>query len=90
MDAGSGIGSEGAVPFHVHRGHRFEGFELVDRRDGPQQLIARCECGAALDVAEARFAPCPDCSGDEPACTRCDGSGRVINHAALEWQALGD
>jgi hypothetical protein len=74
--------TDGVPPFHVHPGHAFEGFELVE---GPL-LEARCECGAVLDVAEARFALCPDCGGRGDGCSRCGGSGRVIDHAALLWR----
>ena len=38
-----------------------------------------------LDVAEARFARCPDCAGGGGGCARCGGSGRIVDHAALEW-----
>src|SRR4029079_11366759 len=72
--------TDGVPPFHVHPHHAFEGFEL---RDG--LLLARCSCGDVLDVADARYAPCPDCDGTTDACTRCAGTGRVIDHAALEW-----
>jgi hypothetical protein len=78
--AGTGI-----PPFHVHPGHPFEGFELVERGGQPPLLLARCECGAVLDVAEARFARCPACSGAGGACARCGGSGRIVDHAALQW-----
>jgi len=78
-------GSSGGVPaFHVHPGHAFEGFELVERPDAPPILIARCQCGEVLDVAEARFTSCPECAGG--GCARCGGSGRVVDHSALEWQ----
>jgi hypothetical protein len=70
----------GIPPFHVHRGHDFEGFELVETL-----LLARCSCGAVLDVADAHFSACPDCVG-QGACPRCGGTGRVIDHAALEWR----
>lgn len=73
-------------PFHVHAGHAFEGLELVGRPDGSSVLIASCECGAVLDVADARFAVCPRCRGRDSTCPRCDGSGQVIDHAALEWR----
>jgi hypothetical protein len=73
--AGAGIG-----PFHVHRGHAFEGFEL--RPDGV--LTAICGCGATLDQADAAFAPCPSCAGEH--CRRCGGTGAVVDHAALAWQ----
>jgi hypothetical protein len=72
--AAAGIG-----PFHVHRGHSFEGFEL--RPDGV--LAALCACGETLDVAAAAFAPCPGCAGGD--CRRCGGTGVVIDHAALAW-----
>jgi hypothetical protein len=42
-----------------------------------------------LDIADARFAPCPECGGREAGaheCVRCAGAGRVIDHAALEWR----
>ena len=70
----SGVGS-----FHVHRGHAFEGFELVDTL-----VQARCACGAVLDIADAAYDECPDCDGES--CSRCGGTRRVVNHAALEWR----
>jgi hypothetical protein len=75
--------TEGVPPFHVHPGHVFEGFELSE---GEALLLARCGCGAVLDVAEARFAACPDCGGSDAGCPRCGGSGRVVDHAALLWR----
>ena len=80
-------GAHGAPSFHVHRGHAFEGFELVAGAEGSPLLIARCECGAVLDVADARFAPCPECGGAARNCARCADTGRVIEHEALEWRA---
>jgi hypothetical protein len=71
-------------PFHVHAGHAFEGFELVERAGETPLLLARCECSAVLDVAEARFAGCPDCSG-EGGCGRGGGTGGIVDHAALQW-----
>jgi hypothetical protein len=75
----------GIPPFHVHPGHAFEGFELLERAGAGPMLLARCDCGAVLDVAEARFARCPDCSGGGGACKHCGGTGRIVDHAALEW-----
>jgi hypothetical protein len=75
---------DGVPAFHVHPGHEFEGFELVAAVDRPPMLHARCHCGEVLDVAEARFAPCPKCDG--AACVRCGGTGRIVDHAALEWR----
>jgi hypothetical protein len=80
-------GADATPPFHVHRGHAFEGFELVQSSDGVPLLIARCDCGAVLDVAEARFVACPECGGEASDCARCAGTGRVIEHAALQWRA---
>jgi len=77
-------GSSGVPAFHVHPGHAFEGFELVET---PPVLLARCDCGEVLDVAEARFTRCPECVGE--ACVRCGGTGRVVDHAALEWRLHG-
>ncbi len=96
----------GVPPFHVHPGHLFEGFELVESEsETPTQvgretdvyrrfhvppsplLLARCSCGEVLDTAQARFARCPACGGSDTACARCGGTGRVIDHAALEWTA---
>jgi hypothetical protein len=74
---GRGIGS-----FNVHRGHAFEGFEVVDGL-----VRAFCACGVVLDVAEPAYADCPDCPdcrGDS--CSRCGGTGLVTDHAALEWR----
>lgn len=70
--------------FHVHAGHAFEGVQ-IQRRRGETILLARCTCGAVLDVADAAFAPCPECGGEGP-CPRCGGTGLVIDHAALEWR----
>jgi hypothetical protein len=69
-----GIGS-----FNVHRGHAFEGFELADGL-----VRSCCACGVVLDVAEPAYADCPDCRGES--CSRCGGTGTVIDHAALEWR----
>ncbi len=69
-------------PFHVHRGHEFEGFQI--ERDGAL-LVARCACGEVLDVADSAFARCPECGGE--GCIRCGGSGEVVDHAALVWRA---
>ena len=78
-------GSSSGIPaFHVHPGHAFEGFELVEKPGGTSMLVARCHCGEVLDVAEARFALCPACAG--AACVRCGGTGRIVDHAALEWR----
>jgi hypothetical protein len=77
---------DGIPPFHVHAGHAFEGFELVRRVDGENLLIARCDCGEVLDVADARFIRCPRCSGTDSACSRCGGSGQIVDHAALQWR----
>jgi hypothetical protein len=79
------MGAGGIPPFHVHPGHAFEGFEVVERPGGAAVLLARCACGAVLDVADARFAVCPRCAGADPACRRCAGAGRVVDHAALQW-----
>ena len=81
----TGVG--GVPPFHVHRGHLFEGFELVEPEGEPPMLLARCSCGEVLDTAQARFCRCPECDGSGDGCTRCAGTGRVIDHAALEWSA---
>ncbi|MBA3349642.1 MAG: hypothetical protein H0T12_03705 [Actinobacteria bacterium] len=76
-------------PFHVHRDHAFEGF-TIDKRRGGVMLVARCDCGEALDVADAQFKDCPDCSGTlekaGPTCTRCAGTGMVVDHGALTWR----
>ncbi len=76
--------SDGVAAFHVHPGHAFEGFELIGHPNTTPMLVARCQCGEVLDVAEARFAPCPECTGGD--CVRCGGTGRVVDHAALEWR----
>ena len=46
--------------------------------------VARCHCGEVLDIAEARFALCPECAGR--GCVRCGATGRIVDHAALEWR----
>ncbi|MBV8990075.1 MAG: hypothetical protein JO372_16100 [Solirubrobacterales bacterium] len=87
MAASDPIRAQGVPPFHIHREHVFEGFELVERGARSPLLQARCTCGAVLDVAEARFATCTECAGRATGCSRCGGSGQVIDHAALEWRA---
>ena len=87
MVAPRSVSEHGIPPFHVHPGHAFQGFELVERQDASPVLLAHCDCGAVLDVAVARFTPCPDCTRGDPACMRCGGTGRVVDHTALEWQA---
>jgi hypothetical protein len=87
MVAGDGIGMHGVPSFHVHPSHAFEGFELVERAGSPPLLLARCECGDVLDIADARFAACPGCDRRDRSCGRCGGTGRVVDHAALEWRA---
>jgi hypothetical protein len=77
---------DGIPPFHVHSGHAFDGFELIERTDAAPVLLARCGCGAVLDIADARFAPCPECGGSGVGCVRCGGGGRVVDHAALRWR----
>ena len=80
-------GASGVPAFHVHHGHLFEGFELVESAGEPPVLLARCSCGEVLDTAAARFASCPACGGSHRPCARCGGTGRVVDHAALEWTA---
>jgi hypothetical protein len=82
--------AQGIPPFHVHPGHVFEGFELVERSDAPPMLVVRCGCGAVLDSAEARLQRCPACDASDSSRGRCAGTGRVIDPAALEWTAHGD
>jgi hypothetical protein len=85
--------------FHVHPGHGFEGFEIIDRGTRGEIVVARCACGAVLDVADASFAQCSECEGSGArratsvtasaacgACMRCGGTGRVVDHAALTWR----
>ncbi len=72
----NGIGA-----FHVHRGHAFAGFQIEDGL-----VVARCGCGEVLDWAEAEYARCPECGGAGEACVRCDGTGLVVDHAALSWR----
>jgi hypothetical protein len=74
-------------PFHVHRGHAFEGFRIDRLRSGPV-LTATCACGKVLDVAAAAFAACPECDGG--GCLRCGGTGEVVDHAALDWRLPSD
>ena len=89
VDALSGPLGRSLGPFHVHRGHRFEGFRIVER-PGRTLLEARCECGAVLDVADAVFATCPECGGSARACARCGGTGLVVDHTALDWRLPDD
>jgi hypothetical protein len=77
---------DGFPPFHLHSGHSFEGFELVESARSRPVLLARCSCGEVLDVADARFARCAECLGRDDACARCGGTGRVVDHAALQWR----
>jgi hypothetical protein len=70
----------------VHPGHLFEGFELIEGAGEAALLLARCSCGAVLDSAEAQFALCLACEGGDGLCTRCGGTGRVVDHAALAWR----
>jgi hypothetical protein len=74
--------SPGIGSFHVHRGHAFAGFEL--RPEGV--LVALCDCGELLDVADAAFARCPECAG--ASCPRCGGTGAVVDHASLVWRQV--
>jgi mannose/cellobiose epimerase-like protein (N-acyl-D-glucosamine 2-epimerase family) len=78
------------APLRVHPGHEFEGFEILTQVDGARVLQARCACGASLGVADAAFAACPDCAGGGAACTRCGGTGEVVDHAALHWRNPDD
>ena len=68
----------------LHRDHAFGGMEIID--SAPRAIVARCECGALLDVAEATLDTCPDCLGEPGDCLRCGGTGEVVDHAALEWR----
>jgi hypothetical protein len=77
---------DGIPPFHLHPGHSLDGFELVEPPKGEPVLLARCSCGEVLDVADARFARCAECLGRDDACARCGGTGRVVDHAALQWR----
>jgi hypothetical protein len=93
MEASGRIDAAGVPAFHVHAGHAFEGFELVDRGrasgSAPTLLRALCACGKVLDVADAQFVRCPECSaggGDSGGCRRCGGTGRIIDHASLQWR----
>jgi hypothetical protein len=86
MASSSGSGTGGVPAFHVHPGHAFAGFELVNGTDGISVLVARCDCGEVLDVADAQFMECPDCSGQDAGCMRCGGSRQVVDHAALQWR----
>jgi hypothetical protein len=75
-------------PFRVHENHAFEGF-TIEKRSGAVVLVARCDCGDALDVADAVFRECPDCSGPGEAtgsCARCGATGVVVDHSALTWR----
>jgi hypothetical protein len=58
---------------------------IVNAGDGARLIVARCACGAVLDVADATFAPCGDCAGSS--CPRCGGSGEVVDHLRLTWRA---
>jgi hypothetical protein len=69
----------------LHGDHAFGGMEIVESV-GPRAIVARCECGVALDVAEAVFGVCPQCSSGGSGCRRCAGTREIVDHAALEWQ----
>jgi hypothetical protein len=69
----------------LHRDHAFGGMEIVESAV-PRAIVARCECGVALDVAEAVFGVCPECSNEGSGCRRCAGTREIVDHAALEWQ----
>jgi hypothetical protein len=73
--------------WRLHPDHAFGGMEIVDSVV-PPAIVARCECGAALDVAIAVFATCPRCSGRAGGCRRCGDTGEVVDHAALEWSPV--
>src|SRR5918992_2326247 len=71
----------------LHRGHAFGGMEILDAVV-PAVIVARCECGAALDVADAVLVTCPRCAGEARGCLRCGETGGVVDHAALEWRPV--
>ena len=79
MEVKHGVAESGLGSFNVHRGHAFEGLELAGGL-----VRARCACGVVLDVAEPAYADCPDCRGER--CSRCGGTGAIVDHAALEWR----
>jgi hypothetical protein len=72
-------------PLLAHPGHEFEGFLILSHDVSQRTVVAGCSCGAALATAEAAFTACPECDGD-PGCTRCGGSGEVVDHRALVWR----
>jgi hypothetical protein len=72
------------VGLRLHLDHAFGGMEIVDVV--PRAIVARCECGAVIDVAEAALATCPECRGAPYDCKRCGGTGEIVDHAALEWR----
>jgi hypothetical protein len=77
----------GVGAFQVHRGHPFEGFLIAGPPGGDVVVEARCGCGVVLCVADAVFAACPECSGKgAAACRRCEATGLILDHAALEWR----
>jgi hypothetical protein len=69
----------------AHPGHAFDGMRIVAVAGGERLIVARCSCGDVLDVADAVFAPCAGCAGDD--CARCGGSGEVVDHRRLAWRA---
>jgi hypothetical protein len=73
------------APARAHPWHAFDGMRIVQAQDGSRLIVARCSCGAVLDIADAAFAPCPDCAGSR--CSRCGGTGEVVDHRRLAWRA---
>ena len=76
--------SQPPLPARIHPGHAFDGMRIVASGDGARLIVARCSCGAVLDVADPLFAPCSEHRGS--ACARCGGSGEVVDHRALVWR----
>jgi hypothetical protein len=88
-ERGTGKGGVSSGPgFRLHRDHAFGGMEIVGP-PGNRSILARCDCGHLLDIAEAVFRLCPECKGvPTPGrrCRRCGGTGEVVDHAALWWR----
>jgi hypothetical protein len=71
--------------FEIHPGHPFDGLAIVGQ-EGSDAIVARCGCGDVLAIAPALFSVCPECCGVGHGCLRCGSTGRVVDHAGLQWR----
>ena len=77
----------GVAPFHVHPGHLFEGFELVQMRGRASGAARTVLLRGGARHRPGPVHPLPGCHGAGGECARCAGTGRVVDHAALQWTA---